>query len=98
MPDGGELLLRTFRDGRSEVIEVTDTGTGMAPEVLARCFDAYFSTKKGGTGLGLAMTRRILEEHRGTVEVWSEPGRGTRFRLRLPLNDGEGRARGGAVG
>lgn len=85
MPRGGDLLLRTFLDGACAVIEVTDTGSGMSPEVLARCFDAYFSTKKGGTGLGLSMTRRIVEEHGGSIEVWSEVGRGTRFTVRLPV-------------
>jgi signal transduction histidine kinase len=89
MREGGELLLRTFADGPSAVVEVTDTGTGMAPEVLARCFDAYFSTKKGGTGLGLPTARRIVEEHGGTIEVWSELGRGTRFTLRIPLGGEE---------
>ena len=65
-------------------VEITDTGSGMTPETLKRCFDVYFSTKRGGTGLGLSTARRIIEDHGGTVSVQSEPGRGTRFLLRLP--------------
>ena len=88
MPKGGDLLLRTSLDGAHAVVEVTDTGAGMSPEVLARCFDAYFSTKTGGTGLGLSMARRIVEEHGGSIEVWSEVNRGTRFTVRLPVHGG----------
>ncbi len=88
MPRGGDLLLRTSLEGAHAVVEVTDTGAGMSPEVLARCFDAYFSTKKGGTGLGLSMARRIVEEHGGSIEVWSEVNRGTRFAVRFPVDVG----------
>jgi len=66
-------------------LSVTDTGVGMTPEALARCFDPYWSTKKGGTGLGLATTRRIVEEHDGVIHVVSEPNRGTSFSIVLPL-------------
>jgi signal transduction histidine kinase len=65
-------------------LSLIDTGEGMPPEVLARIFDPFFSTKKGGTGLGLPTTRRIIEAHAGTLTAESAVGRGTRFTLRLP--------------
>jgi len=85
MPMGGELIVRLERDGSHAILTITDTGVGMSPEDLEHCFDAYFSTKKSGTGLGLATTRRIIQEHEGTISVVSEVGRGTSFRIVLPL-------------
>ena len=85
MPMGGELIVRVQRDGSHAILTLTDTGVGMAPEDVEHCFDAYFSTKKSGTGLGLATTRRIIQEHEGTISVVSELGRGTSFRIVLPL-------------
>ena len=85
MPDGGELIVRIRRSGNSVELSVTDTGVGMKPEDLERCFEVYFSTKKGGTGLGLSTTKRIVEEHGGTIAVVSELGRGTSFSIVLPL-------------
>jgi signal transduction histidine kinase len=66
-------------------VTVTDTGPGIAPEVLARLFEPFFTTKPQGTGLGLAITRRIVTEHRGKISVESEPDRGATFRVMLPL-------------
>lgn len=85
MPGGGELILSARADGRYATIEVTDTGTGMTPDITANIFDAYFTTKRGGTGLGLAMAKRVVEAHLGTMGVDSEPGKGSRFWLKLPL-------------
>ncbi len=85
MPEGGELLIRARRIGTQVEISVTDTGTGMGSEKLERCFDEYWSDKQGGTGLGLATARRIIEEHGGTITVLSEEGRGTSFSICLPL-------------
>ncbi|MCB9916376.1 MAG: two-component sensor histidine kinase [Planctomycetes bacterium] len=85
MPMGGELIVRVKRDGNHVILTVTDTGVGMSPEDLERCFDTYWSTKKNGSGLGLATTRRIIQEHEGTISVVSELGRGTSFRIVLPL-------------
>lgn len=85
MPAGGDLFVRTHLTDRLALVDVADTGPGIAPEHMPRLFDAYFTTKKGGTGLGLATTRRIIEEHHGHIEVTSEAGRGTNFRLELPL-------------
>jgi signal transduction histidine kinase len=85
MPDGGELIVRVERQGNHVELSVTDTGVGMTPEDQERCFELYYSTKKGGTGLGLSTTRRIVEEHDGTITVVSEKGRGTSFSIVLPL-------------
>ena len=85
MPDGGELIVRVQRRGNFVELTVTDTGVGMTPEDRERCFEPYYSTKKGGTGLGLSTTRRIVEEHDGTIAVVSEKGRGTSFSIVLPL-------------
>lgn len=85
MADGGELLVRLRRDGNWAELSVTDTGAGMTPEQLARCFDEYYSSKKGGMGLGLSLARRIIEEHGGSVSVISEAGRGTSFSIFVPL-------------
>jgi signal transduction histidine kinase len=64
-------------------ISIRDTGSGITPENLAHLFEPFFTTKKNGTGLGLSITRRIIEEHRGTIEVKSEPGRGSTFIVSL---------------
>jgi signal transduction histidine kinase len=80
-----ELLVRTLQSRETAILYVSDTGVGIPQENLARIFEAYFTTKKGGTGLGLPTTRRIIEEHNGHITVQSEPGQGTTFRVELPL-------------
>ncbi|MDR3639447.1 MAG: ATP-binding protein [Isosphaeraceae bacterium] len=85
MPNGGELILTTRRDGSDAVVEVTDTGVGMTEDVRARVFDAFYSTRPGGSGLGLPTTRKIVESHGGTIDVQSERAKGTQFTIRLPL-------------
>ncbi|MDZ4772244.1 MAG: ATP-binding protein [Planctomycetota bacterium] len=85
MPMGGELIVRVQRQGTLVELSITDTGVGMSPEALEHCFDVYYSTKKGGTGLGLSTTKRIIEEHSGRITVISEPNRGTSFSIFLPL-------------
>jgi signal transduction histidine kinase len=65
-------------------LELIDTGKGMPPDVAAKAFAPFFSTRAGGTGLGLPTTRKILLAHGGDIEVQSEVGRGTKFTLRLP--------------
>ncbi len=85
MPSGGELILTTHREGGHVVLEVTDTGVGMTDAVLARIFDAFFSTRPAGSGLGLPTTRKIVAAHGGSIEVQSEPGKGSLFRIRLPV-------------
>ena len=85
MPDGGDLILQTHRDGDEAVLDVTDTGVGMTPDVAAKVFDAFYSTRAGGSGLGLPTTRKIVEAHGGSIALQTEPGQGTRFTVRLPL-------------
>ena len=87
---GGELLVRlTADDGRAD-LEVIDTGPGVPPDLRERIFDAYFSTRPGGSGLGLPTTRRIVRRHHGEISIDGGPGQGTRFLIRLPLAGGEG--------
>jgi len=84
---GGELLIRLGTQGENTnaQIEVIDTGPGIAPENLQNIFRAYWSSKTGGSGLGLPTARRIVREHGGMMNVESEPGKGTRFIITLPL-------------
>jgi signal transduction histidine kinase len=84
MPSGGELILTTRREGPFVVLDVIDTGEGMTDEVRARIFDAFFSTRSGGSGLGLPTTRKIVEAHGGGIHVQSKPGTGSQFTIRLP--------------
>lgn len=84
---GGELRLKTelLSNPRAILVSVADNGSGIAPENLGKLFDAFFTTKQHGTGLGLPITRRIIEEHKGSVTVESEPNQGTTFHVTLPL-------------
>jgi two-component system, NtrC family, sensor kinase len=81
---GGRVTLRTRKAGDRAVIEVEDTGIGIAPEVLPRLFDTFFSTKEGGSGLGLALTQQIVKDHGGDLAVESTVGRGTTFTVSIP--------------
>jgi signal transduction histidine kinase len=83
MPDGGDVTLRTVSNGRFVRLSVTDTGPGIPPEHRDRIFNLYFSTRPGGTGLGLPMVKKIVEEHGGAVEVDSRPSQGATFTLCL---------------
>ncbi|HET7342372.1 MAG TPA: ATP-binding protein, partial [Methylomirabilota bacterium] len=85
MPGGGLLTLGAERARDRVVLAVTDTGPGIAPDVLPRIFDPYFTTKPGGLGLGLAIARRIVEAHGGALDAAPAPGGGARFRVVLPL-------------
>ncbi len=86
--DGGEIILRTRSGSRSgvpeSVIHVIDTGPGIDEAKRDEIFKPYFTTKRGGSGLGLPTTRRIVEAHGGRLELVSEPGRGTDFAIVLP--------------
>ena len=85
MPQGGELTIATTADDDQVQVDICDTGVGIEPDLLERVFAPFFSTKKDGSGLGLPLTRRIVNEHGGTITVQSEPGKGSRFTVRLPL-------------
>ena len=88
MEDGGELMVVAAREPHSVRIDITDTGPGMPVDMLDRVFNVYFSTKKTGTGMGLPIARRIIEEHDGGISVVSETGHGTCFSIRLPVGQG----------
>jgi signal transduction histidine kinase len=84
MPGGGELTIQAARDDHGISLHLIDTGKGMTPEVVAKVFQPFFTTRIGGSGLGMPTTRRIIEAHGGRIEVQSEVGRGTRFTIWLP--------------
>lgn len=89
---GGVLTVRASQNGQTITLEVGDTGTGMAPEELKNIFRPFFTTKSGdndpatgsGSGVGLAFCKRIVDAHAGEIDVESEPGKGTTFRIHLP--------------
>lgn len=85
MPEGGTLSLLTRWEGRTLVISVKDTGTGIAPEDLDRIFDPFFTSKTQGSGLGLTTVNRIVGDHGGEVKVSSAPGAGTEVEIFLPF-------------
>lgn len=102
MPKGGKITLATYdeivgsADAGAVVVEVADTGTGIAPDVQERIFDPFFSTKgEGGTGLGLAVSLGIVQGHGGTIELESAVGAGTRFIIRLPIRSADQSAKHG---
>ncbi|HWG89470.1 MAG TPA: PAS domain-containing protein [Candidatus Thermoplasmatota archaeon] len=82
--EGGKLTLRTYDDRDHVVVEVQDTGPGIRPEDEHRIFTPFFTTKAQGTGLGLSVSYRIVEDHGGKLTFTTEPGRGTTFRITLP--------------
>jgi PAS domain S-box-containing protein len=88
---GGMLAFSTLylEPGRLVEIGVSDTGAGIAPEILERIIDPFFTTKETGNGLGLAITHGIVEQHSGTLDVLSEPGKGSCFVIRLPVEPGD---------
>jgi signal transduction histidine kinase len=87
MPDGGTLTVQARAEGEWVVLEVIDTGCGIPADVLPKLFKPFVTTKPGGNGLGLATTRKVIAAHGGTIEVQSEPGRGSKFTVRLPVCD-----------
>jgi signal transduction histidine kinase len=85
MPQGGTLLLCTWREGESVLAEVSDTGAGLTREECERLFTPYYTSKQHGTGLGLAIVQSVISDHQGKISVESQPGKGTKFRIRLPI-------------
>jgi PAS domain S-box-containing protein len=84
MPSGGELRIRQKRSERRVELEISDQGVGIPPDVQPRIFSLFFTTKPGGSGVGLAMAYRIIQLHNGSIEFSSEPSHGTTFRIALP--------------
>ncbi|HTT75369.1 MAG TPA: ATP-binding protein [Candidatus Binataceae bacterium] len=90
MPQGGAVMLATSRSSdRPDWLHLTvaDTGTGIAPDALSKVFDLLYMTKAEGTGLGLWLSRRIVQEHKGKIEVQSESGRATTFTIMPPTEN-----------
>ena len=85
MPDGGQLVVRTRVTPYGVGLDLIDSGVGMDEETLSKVFRAFYSTKPGGSGLGLPTTRKIVDAHRGLIKVQSEVGRGTQFTVELPV-------------
>jgi signal transduction histidine kinase len=84
MKGGGLLRIQLLREGEECCVNISDEGAGISPEIRDRIFHLYFTTKGKGSGIGLAMTFRVVQLHNGTIDFTSEPGRGATFRLRLP--------------
>jgi len=84
MPKGGILSIRAAKDDDEIMVEVRDQGSGIPPEIREKIYDLYFTTKKTGTGIGLAMTYKVMQLHHGSVDFESNDGQGTSFHLRLP--------------
>ena len=85
MPNGGELRFEATAGENGTELRISDTGTGIPEALREKIFRVYFSTKKDGSGIGLAMTFRIVQLHDGTIDFTSEPGKGTTFLIRLPI-------------
>lgn len=85
MPGGGQLMVRTFSYGAVVAIQLVDTGHGMDEATGAKVFEAFYSTKPGGSGLGLPTAGKVVEAHGGRITVQSEVGRGTQFTIELPV-------------
>ena len=87
MTRGGTLTLQTGEGADGVWVSVADTGGGIPQEQINRIFEPFFTTKKTGTGLGLMIVQRIVRAHGGRIELESHVGRGTTFRIRLPLHE-----------
>ncbi len=85
MPQGGQLVLRTYGTADGVALDLIDSGCGMDHKTQSQIFDAFFSTKSGGSGLGLPTARKIIEAHDGQITLQSELGHGTQFTIKLPV-------------
>jgi signal transduction histidine kinase len=85
MSEGGQLTISARRDEGMVLVEVQDTGPGIPREAQEKIFELYFTTKQGGSGIGLAQTYQVMQWHYGSVEFETTEGKGTTFRLRMPL-------------
>jgi len=89
MPAGGEVVITLRGDGKRAVVTISDTGSGVPADIRERIFDSFLTARKGGTGLGLALVKRILREHRGDIELVDTGPQGTTFAFWLPRHDGD---------
>jgi PAS domain S-box-containing protein len=89
MPDGGSLKMTVRKTESAAIVEVRDQGAGIPKEIQDKIFNLYFTTKKAGSGIGLAMTYRVLQLHNGALEFETEQGKGTLFRLQVPLQQSQ---------
>jgi signal transduction histidine kinase len=87
MPDGGELRVTMTTLAGRLVLRVHDSGEGIAAADLGQIFEPFFSTKSGGSGIGLALVHRIVQDHGGEIDVQSRPGAGSAFTVMLPVGD-----------
>jgi signal transduction histidine kinase len=85
MSEGGQLVVRTVAEGATVAVQLIDTGCGMDDRTLSKMFEAFFSTKPNGSGLGLPTTEKIIAAHGGQIRVQSEVGRGTQITIELPV-------------
>jgi signal transduction histidine kinase len=85
MPEGGTLRVVLEEQRKFAILRIADQGPGIPDDIREKIFDLYFTTKSGGSGIGLAMTYRIVQLHYGSIEVQSNAERGTEFLLRIPL-------------
>jgi signal transduction histidine kinase len=85
MQRGGQLMVRTYTKRKSVALDLIDTGSGVDDNTVLHMFEPFYSTKDGGSGLGLPTARKIIEAHGGRISVQSETGRGTKFTLEFPL-------------
>ena len=98
MAQGGELHVTLREEGRMAAIEISDSGSGIPDDIREKIFDLYFTTRKDGSGIGLAMTYRIIQLHNGSIDVQSEQNIGSTFTLKLPLlASAEGKLRGSSL-
>lgn len=84
MPDGGELIVRAWSEQDQVQLSITDTGHGMSREIMEKIFEPLFTTKAKGIGLGLALSKNLVEVNGGSIEVESTEGQGTTFVITLP--------------
>jgi signal transduction histidine kinase len=88
MPDGGEVTIRAYKMDSRIKVDIIDSGEGIPLDRIDKLFDLFYSTKESGTGLGLPITKRIIDMHNGEIEVQSQEGKGSTFSIILPINHG----------